>query len=80
MLTKAGGDAVILAIWAVYRPPFDVVGAGPDRVVLRRGAQAAIREFTRRIGAAITDPAAPPGQQMPVSRLIPRGAPEPEGR
>ncbi len=57
-LTKAGGDASILAVWGVYRPPLGVLGAGLDRVVLRRVAQATIRTFTRRIGAAITDPAA----------------------
>ena len=57
-LTKAGDDAAILAVWGVYRPPFGVLGAGLDRVVLRRVAQATIRTFTRRLGAAIMDPAA----------------------
>lgn len=60
MLTKSGDDAAILAVWGVYRPPFGALGAGLDRMVLRRVAEATIREFTHRIGAAITDPAAPP--------------------
>ncbi len=57
-LTKAGADDAILAVWGVYRPPLGVLGEGLDRVVLRRVAQATIRTFTRRIGAAITAPAA----------------------
>jgi hypothetical protein len=60
-LTRAGDDATILAVWGVYRPPFGGLGAGLDRVVLRRVAQARIRTFARRIGTAIMDPAASPG-------------------
>ena len=56
-LTKAGNDATILAVWGVYRPQFGGLEAGLDRVGFRRVAQPAIRTFTRRIGAAITDPA-----------------------
>jgi len=33
----------------VYRPPFGVLGAGLDRLVLRRVAEATIREFTQSI-------------------------------
>lgn len=58
-LTQAG-DATILAVRGVYRPPFGGLGAGLDRVVLRRVAQATLRTFTYRIGAAIMDPAASP--------------------
>jgi hypothetical protein len=60
-LTKAGDDASILAVWGVYRPPFGGLGAGLDRVVLRRVAQATIRTFAHRIGSAITDPVGSPG-------------------
>lgn len=59
-LTRAGEAATILAVWGVYRPPFGGLGAGLDRVVLRRVAQATIRAFARRIGTAITDPAGYP--------------------
>jgi hypothetical protein len=60
MLTKAGDDATILAVWGVYRPPLGALGAGLDQVVLHRVGQATIGAFTRRIGIAITDPAASP--------------------
>ena len=60
-LAKSGQDAVILAVRGVYRSPFGGLGAGLDRVALRRVAQATIRTFTHRIGAAITYPAAAPG-------------------
>jgi hypothetical protein len=60
-LTKARDDTAILAVWGVYRPPFGRPGAGLDQAVLRRVAQATIRAFTRRVGAAITDPAAASG-------------------
>ena len=79
MLTKAGTDATILAVRGVYRPPLGGLGAGLDQVVLHRVADATIRTFTRRIGTAITDPAASaqtaPAGQAPdfISR------PEPEG-
>jgi len=57
-LTKAQGGTAILAVWGVYRPPLGGLGAGLDQVALRRVAQATIRNFTHRIGAAITAPAA----------------------
>ena len=59
-LTKAPDDTAILAVWGVYRPPFGGLGAGLDQVVFRRVAQATIGNFTHRIAAAITDPAASP--------------------
>jgi hypothetical protein len=79
-LTRAGEDDAILAVWGVYRPPFGVLGAGLDRVVLRRVAQATIQTFTRRIGAAITDPAA---SAEAAGTGLPADSPpccEPEGR
>jgi hypothetical protein len=60
-LTQAGDDASVFAICGVYRPPPGGLGAGLDRVVLHRVAQATIRTFTHRIGAAIGDPAFSPG-------------------
>jgi len=59
-ITKGRDDTAILAVWGVYRPPFGGLGAGLDQVVLRRVAQATIRTFTHRIGAAITAPAEVP--------------------
>jgi hypothetical protein len=59
-LTQAGQDATVLAVCGVYRPPLGGLGAGLDRVVLHRVAQATIQAFTHRIGAAIMDPAVSP--------------------
>jgi hypothetical protein len=72
-LTKMGNDATILAVWGVYRPPFGVLGAGLDRMVMRRVAQATIRTFVDRIGAAITDRAASAG--APDTSLLPDSPP-----
>ena len=68
MLTQMGEDATMLAVWGVYRPPFGALGAGLDRVVMRRVAEATIRTFAHRIGAAITNPTASPapGKAVPV--------------
>lgn len=68
-LTKAPDDTAILAVWGVYRPPFGGLGAGLDQVVFRRVAQATIGNFTHRIAAAITDPAASP--EAPDAGLLP---------
>jgi hypothetical protein len=77
-LTKVGDHATILAVWGVYRPPFGGLGAGLDRVVLRRIAQATIRTFTHRIGIAITDPAASP-EAADTGQVLASPLPEPEG-
>jgi hypothetical protein len=60
-LTRAGDDATVLAVSGVYRPPLGGLGKGLDRVVMRRVAQATIRAFIHRMGAALTDPAVSPG-------------------
>jgi hypothetical protein len=59
-LTRAGDESTVLAVSGVYRPPLGGLGTGLDRMVMRRIAQATIRTFAHRIGAAITDPAASP--------------------
>jgi hypothetical protein len=59
-LMQAGQDATMLAVYGVYRSPLGALGAGPDRVVLYQVAQATIRAFTHRIGAALTGPAISP--------------------
>jgi hypothetical protein len=75
-LTRAGDDLTVLAVSSVYRPPLRGLGAGLDRVVMRRVAQATIRTFTHRIGAAITDGAASPA--MADTGLLPDFLPWPE--
>ncbi len=75
-LTQAGDDATVLAVCGVYRPPLGALGAGLDRVVLHRLAQAAIRTFAHRVGAAITDPAVSPSAAD--TGLLPDFPPWPE--
>jgi hypothetical protein len=75
-LTRAGDDATVLAVCGVYRPPLGALGAGLDRVVLHRLAQATIRTFTHRIGDAITNPAASPSAAG--TGLLPDFTPWPE--
>lgn len=68
----------MLAVGAVYRPPLGALGAGLDRVVMRRVAEATIRTFAHRIGAAITDPATwpAPGNFSPLPVFPPQPGPE----
>ena len=43
-----------LAISARYRPPLGAVGRAVDRVLLHRVAEATVKDFLDRLGAAIT--------------------------
>jgi hypothetical protein len=49
-----GEDRTQLAISARYRPPLGVVGRAVDRVLLHRVAEATLKDFLDRLGAAIT--------------------------
>jgi hypothetical protein len=56
-LGSLGGDRTQLAISARYRPPLGVVGQTVDRILLHRVAEATVKDFLDRIGAAITNQA-----------------------
>jgi hypothetical protein len=56
-LGSLGEDRTQLAISARYRPPLGVVGRTVDRVLLHRVAEATLKDFLDRIGAAITSQA-----------------------
>jgi hypothetical protein len=56
-LGSLGGDRTQLAISARYQPPLGVVGRAVDRVLLHRVAEATVKDFLDRVGAAITDQA-----------------------
>jgi hypothetical protein len=56
-LGSLGGDRTQLAISARYRPPLGVVGRAVDRVLLHRVAEATVKDFLDRVGAAMTDQA-----------------------
>ena len=72
-LTPAGEDATMLTVAGVYRPPLGGLGAGLDRAIMHRVAQATIRAFTNHIGAAIAHPAAAP--EAGHTRMLPEPAP-----
>ena len=59
-LSAAGDDATKLTVAGVYRPPLGVLGAGLDRVILHRVAEATIQVFAQDIAAAMTDSALSP--------------------
>jgi hypothetical protein len=53
-LGSLGEDRTQLAISARYRPPLGVLGRTVDRVLLHRVAEATLKDFLDRVGAAIT--------------------------
>jgi hypothetical protein len=76
-VAPAGDRATLLAVSGVYRPPLGGLGAGLDRVLLHRVAQATIRAFTHQIGAVIAQPAASPEEGRIRRRPEPSLRPEP---
>jgi hypothetical protein len=56
-LGSLGEDWTQLAISARYRPPLGVLGRTVDRVLLHRAAEATLKDFLDRVGAAITSQA-----------------------
>jgi hypothetical protein len=56
-LGSLGEDRTQLAISARYRPPLGAVGRTVDRVLLHRVAEATVKDFLDRVGAAITSQA-----------------------
>jgi hypothetical protein len=75
-LTPAGEDATMLTVAGIYRPPLGGLGAGLDRAIMHRVAQATIRAFTHHIGAAIAHPAAAP--EAGHTRMLPEPGPWPD--
>ena len=76
VLTPAGEDATMLAVSGAYRPPLGALGAGLDRAIMHRVAEATIRIFTNHIGTAIMHPAASPAAGH--SGILPEAWPEPQ--
>jgi hypothetical protein len=56
-LGSLGEDRTQLAISARYRPPLGALGRTVDRVLLHRVAEATVKDFLDRVGAAITSQA-----------------------
>ena len=74
--TRTRDNVTVLAVCGVYRPPLRGRAPRADRAVIRRVSPAAIRTFTHRICAAVTDPASSP--EMAGTDLLPGFAPWPE--
>lgn len=58
VLTSAAADKSVLALAGTYRLPLGILGAGIDRLILHRVAEATIRHFLECVAAAIADPPA----------------------
>ncbi len=76
VLTPAGEDATMLVVSGAYRPPLGALGAGLDRAIMHRAAEATIRVFTNHIGTAIMHPAASPATVD--GGILPEAWPEPQ--
>lgn len=75
-LTQAGEQATVLAVSGTYRPPLGGLGAGLDRAIMHRVAEATIRVFTRQLGVAIVNPAA--SLEAAYAGMLPGTTPSPE--
>ncbi len=75
-LTRTGEKATVLAVSGTYRPPLGSLGAGLDRAIMHRVAEATIRAFTRQLGAVIVNPAA--SLETAHTDMLPGTSPWPE--
>jgi hypothetical protein len=57
-----------LAISARYRPPLGAIGQSMDRILLHRVAEATVKDFLDRVGAAITSHVADDDQPVTDTR------------
>jgi len=64
-LARVDGEATMLTLTGVYRPPLGGVGAGIDQTILHRVAVATIRDFLGRVGAAISSAASSAASPAP---------------
>lgn len=55
-LIPDGENAALLTLAGSYRPPLGGVGAELDRLILHRVAEATVRDFLKRVAAALADP------------------------
>jgi len=71
VLMPAGDSACQLALAGAYRPPLAGVGAGLDRVLLHRAADATVRSLLRRIAETIAagQVAVPAAETVPAPEI-----------
>lgn len=74
-LTPEGDRATQVGLQGVYGPPGGHVGAGLDRAVMHRIAEATIRSFLTQLAVAIADPVPAPGHsaRADITDLSPGG-------
>jgi len=60
-LTPAGEHSTRLSLAGVYRPPFAALGAGLDRAILHRVADATVRSLLVRVADVLARPQEPAG-------------------
>lgn len=61
-LTTEGEESTRMTLTAVYRPPFGVLGAGLDRVLLHRVATATVHSLTTNLASALEGTAPAPSE------------------
>jgi hypothetical protein len=66
VLTSAADDKTGLTLAGTYRLPLGILGAGTDQLIVRRVAEATIRNFLERVAAAIAGPPVTPGSARPA--------------
>jgi hypothetical protein len=82
-LTAAGEHATRLSLAGAYRPPLGTVGAGLDKAIFHKVAQATVRSLLARVADALTRPQSPvgggqeTGMTPPAPRVAAPGQPEP---
>jgi hypothetical protein len=59
-LTPAGEHSARLSLTGVYRPPLGVLGAGLDRAIFHRVADATVRSLLARVADVLARPQGPP--------------------
>jgi hypothetical protein len=85
-LTPAGEHATRLSLAGAYRPPLGAVGAGLDKAIVHKVAQATVRSLLARVADTLTRPQGPAsavpetGMAPPATRLPAPESPSPAAR
>ncbi len=78
-LAPFGPRVTQLAMSGRYLPPLGAVGRAIDRALLNRVAEATVRDFVRRVAAALEGGAAAPAGPVPESSPVVAAKPRPVG-
>jgi hypothetical protein len=69
-LIPAGNDRTRLALAGSYRPPLGRLGAGLDKVIFRRAAEATMRALVTDVAAALTRPTPASAAGLPTLHRV----------